>query len=323
MSVWSASGWVGVEIFFVISGFVIVYSANGTAWQFLRSRLLRLVPGVWVCAPITALLLLFYTPYPAGDIIRRFARSLAFWPFPQWVDGVYWTLGIEIVFYGVIFILLMARLQKLIVPSLTIIGSSSALFWLFHLASPFPLSRELELTLLPHGCFFAIGGLLWAILCNRASKWLWFFVAFSMLGGAIEIAYIAGPRAELAGTPLSAYLAIGLWLASIVAIFFSIRFAVNIAQMFPGGLARSMGLMTYPLYLIHQTLGAGVLKSSANVGLDRWSALCLAMILPIFISLVIVKYMERHVRTAFSIAIDSQAFAFPRRLVDFRWPAKT
>src|ERR1700761_8067138 len=50
--VWA--GWVGVEIFFVISGFVIAYSASGaTPWAFLRSRLLRLYPSAWVCATAT------------------------------------------------------------------------------------------------------------------------------------------------------------------------------------------------------------------------------------------------------------------------------
>ena len=49
-------GWIGVQIFFVISGFVIANSANGaTPFGFLRSRMLRLWPAAWVCATITLL----------------------------------------------------------------------------------------------------------------------------------------------------------------------------------------------------------------------------------------------------------------------------
>jgi peptidoglycan/LPS O-acetylase OafA/YrhL len=48
-------GWVGVEIFFVISGFVIANSANeASAAAFLRGRILRLYPAAWICATSTA-----------------------------------------------------------------------------------------------------------------------------------------------------------------------------------------------------------------------------------------------------------------------------
>src|SRR5689334_12900580 len=47
-------GWVGVQIFFVISGFVIANSANAVSpIAFARSRVLRLYPAVWLCAPVT------------------------------------------------------------------------------------------------------------------------------------------------------------------------------------------------------------------------------------------------------------------------------
>src|SRR5580704_6238109 len=35
---WTSSGWIGVQVFFVISGFVIIYSADGaTPYRFFRS----------------------------------------------------------------------------------------------------------------------------------------------------------------------------------------------------------------------------------------------------------------------------------------------
>src|SRR4051794_242345 len=53
------SGWVGVQVFFVISGFVIAFSAeNSTPLKFFEARFRRLVPAVWVCAPISAIVLL-------------------------------------------------------------------------------------------------------------------------------------------------------------------------------------------------------------------------------------------------------------------------
>src|SRR6266403_2102841 len=44
-------GWVGVEIFFVLSGFVIAESANGkSAYVFFKGRAGRLLPSIWICA---------------------------------------------------------------------------------------------------------------------------------------------------------------------------------------------------------------------------------------------------------------------------------
>ena len=68
---WLASGWVGVEIFFVISGYVIALSAtNSSAVDFARRRLLRLWPGALVCASITALVL-FLAGVPWSHIAPR------------------------------------------------------------------------------------------------------------------------------------------------------------------------------------------------------------------------------------------------------------
>src|SRR6185312_3999042 len=57
----AAWGWVGVEVFFVLSGFVIAYTAaDATSGRFLRNRIVRLMPSVWLCGTITAVFFLFH-----------------------------------------------------------------------------------------------------------------------------------------------------------------------------------------------------------------------------------------------------------------------
>lgn len=52
----SKYGYLGVELFFMISGFVILMSAaNGSLRDFVISRVVRLYPAFWACCTITFL----------------------------------------------------------------------------------------------------------------------------------------------------------------------------------------------------------------------------------------------------------------------------
>ncbi len=96
-------GYLGVHLFFMISGFVSLLSAQGaTPRSFVASRVARLYPALWVAATITAL-----TASMIGD--SRFMVSLPQYlanlsMFPHWfhvpyVDGAYWSLAVELHFY--------------------------------------------------------------------------------------------------------------------------------------------------------------------------------------------------------------------------------
>src|ERR1700744_4570676 len=106
-------GWVGVEIFFVISGFVIANSASeSSATEFLFSRALRLYPAVWVCATATFIVLLLFASGSATEFIIPYLRAMLLIPKGingQWIDCVYWTLAAEMAFYGLVFCALLTK----------------------------------------------------------------------------------------------------------------------------------------------------------------------------------------------------------------------
>ncbi|MFD0934864.1 acyltransferase family protein [Methylobacterium trifolii] len=109
--------WAGVDVFFVISGFIIVqasgprYDAPGGRRRFLVHRVARVVPLYWL---VTALYLAVALAAPsslgdAGAAARDpgyVAASFLFWPAlrpdgtPQPLYGLGWTLNCEMVFYG-------------------------------------------------------------------------------------------------------------------------------------------------------------------------------------------------------------------------------
>ncbi|WP_368735457.1 acyltransferase family protein, partial [Klebsiella aerogenes] len=86
-------GWVGVEIFFVISGFVIANSATKSSpAEFLLGRALRLYPAVWVCATATLLVLVLLGHRPVSDFIVPYIHAMTLVPkgvIGEWLDGVY------------------------------------------------------------------------------------------------------------------------------------------------------------------------------------------------------------------------------------------
>lgn len=99
----TASGWVGVEIFFVISGYVIAMSAeHADRAAFARSRILRLLPAGLICASLTAALLLLSGALPPAEAATRLAATVTMLPFGPRLDGSWWTLQVETSFYLVV-----------------------------------------------------------------------------------------------------------------------------------------------------------------------------------------------------------------------------
>jgi peptidoglycan/LPS O-acetylase OafA/YrhL len=109
-------GFIGVPIFFVISGFVIAYSAeHSNPARFFRDRVVRLGPALWLCASLSVVLFLVFSRHTTAEILKRYIKEMIFFPDPPWLDPVVWTLGVEIVFYGLVFLLLKFKRFHLII----------------------------------------------------------------------------------------------------------------------------------------------------------------------------------------------------------------
>ena len=115
LSKFTLYGNMGVQLFFIISGFVILLSAYGkNASRFVGSRVGRLYPAYWVAVLATGFLVIVMWPkLGEGRGIKELLANLTmFHPLMgmRHIDGVYWTLWIELRFYLVILVLIMLRL---------------------------------------------------------------------------------------------------------------------------------------------------------------------------------------------------------------------
>ena len=104
-------GWLGVDLFFVISGFVIAYSALCLyrtspllfAREYWRRRLSRILP-LYLVTLFAWVLLAGTFRLPPGELARQLLTHLtfthSFWPDTHGaIDGPNWSLAIEMQFY--------------------------------------------------------------------------------------------------------------------------------------------------------------------------------------------------------------------------------
>ncbi|MFB6512417.1 acyltransferase family protein [Streptomyces virginiae] len=104
-------GWLGVEIFFLVSGFVICMSAWGrSVGDFAMSRISRLFPAYWAAVAFTSLVLFLSPEIRAvrgfSDVMVNLSMLQGGVGVPN-IDDAYWTLFVEFKFYVLFAIVVM------------------------------------------------------------------------------------------------------------------------------------------------------------------------------------------------------------------------
>ena len=247
----------GVHLFFIISGYVIFFTAEKKPEpkRFLMNRFIRLYPTFFVSVLVTTVLALSANNLPVslGQSLTNFLFFHRFLGVPH-LDSVYWTLLMEVIFYLYVFLALQFRALKpkiifflIIVHGLLAIGNNLIDF-------SFPKIVEL-LLLLDFGVFFALGILFYFThqkLLSVPYLLFGFGVLFSVMltqqgvvknYGQFSIAFIDYPVAALGVT-------------GVAALFFFTPFR----QLLNNRIMKFLGYISYPLYLLHNQAGASLSK---------------------------------------------------------------
>lgn len=333
-------GWVGVEIFFVISGFVIANSASkASPAEFLLGRALRLYPAVWVCATATFLVLVLFGTGPASELILPYIHAMLLVPkgvTGEWLDGVYWTLAAEMAFYGLVFCAMLTKRITLrhLAFGLTIYSAvfNAVALLVMSCTTPSDLPYLVILMfrvpcaafLLSHGCFFALGIWLFISANRELTPLERVAVAVTCLSGAAEIYFFAS--FFLTSIPAisgqSALVPIMVWAAAVGLIAWCAnRNRRSTATASPEAPAswRTLGLITYPLYLTHNVTGTAIIRVLVDAGLDASSAVWVQLGMLVLLCWFICAKIEPAIR-----AVMTQAIAcfgqLPERLPASRRP---
>ncbi|CAN5142894.1 acyltransferase [soil metagenome] len=296
------ASFVGVEIFFVISGFVIAFTANGRpAGRFLQGRIERLLPAAWVCATIT-LVCLVATGNPLDDsgYVRPYLRSLLMIPRAPWIDSVYWTLAVEIVFYAIVLALIAARRLHWLAIVMGTVGGLSTALGLYMVLRPQPvldLHPWLIFNFIKNGAAFATGCFLWLALQDPAKfRSRLALAGLFAIGAALEIhaSTFIDPMNQ---HPWQAVMLFGVLFAVLVAAIFTNEFWLRHTSPRARTVVRLLGISTYPFYLLHNFAGATLLGALVReAGLDDTVAALLTIATVMATSILIASVIEPRLR---------------------------
>lgn len=288
-------GYLGVPLFFMISGFVISSSVEGkTAGEFVVGRLVRLYPTFVLCLTISAVILLpaMRTEFWYGT--EQYLANLTLCPSlfgMPFMDIVYWTLVLEIQFYAAVAVLILLRvaLRPGIWHPLWVAGIVLAA--LLHADGQFPLFGG-------YFGYFAAGAVIYDIRRHGFS-----LMRVGMLGilAAVTISYSVQESAQLA-VERAQSLNGGVVLIIIAMFYFGfLTLEAADARGWRPPQAKLLGLMTYPLYLLHARLGyfAFFLISAGGA----WQTYIATTALMTGLALVITSVIEPAIRPAWKRAI--------------------
>ncbi|GAB2723536.1 acyltransferase family protein [Streptomyces bullii] len=301
-----AYGCLGVQVFFVISGFVICMSGWGRPLRsFFASRASRLLPAYWVAVIlVTAVFALPVVAYEAVSPSDALV-NLTMLQMPLGVDrvlGVCWTLWAEIRFYALFALCVVlpgASRQRVVM-----FCAGWTLAAVIAEAANEPL---LDLVLMPEYAPFFIGGIgLYLVHRDRRDAHAW---------GIVAVSWLIGQH----------YAVKGLWHApdaggfsyrSSFGIVLVVTFGfVAVAAIALGWLNRAnwrwltvAGALTYPFYLVHEHLGWVVIHA-LHIGLGLPSAA--VFVLTVASMLALAWLLHRYVETPLTPRLRS-ALSKPR-----------
>ncbi|MGE0225323.1 MAG: acyltransferase family protein [Acetobacteraceae bacterium] len=276
-------GHFGVELFFVISGFVIFMTLDRTESlrAFIVARVLRLYPGFLACMAVTLLVTAALDPAPLSP--GRLLANLTMAPElfgTRPIDGSYWSLLYEFVFYALAALCcLVLGCRRPEIPCAIWLAAALTI----RLSGLNLACKPLEqLTAAWFAHLFIIGIMLFRIHAGRATVLTWLLLLL-----ALETA-LFGPHFVFQPTPRIVYGGIILGFAGLV------WFAAT-----PAGCAlavrplRVLGQISYPLYLVHQAAGFLVIARLEAAGFTADAAIGTAILLSVGVAWVIHRGVER------------------------------
>jgi peptidoglycan/LPS O-acetylase OafA/YrhL len=273
-------GTYGVQLFFMISGFVILLTLqrSRSAIDFAVHRFARLYPAYWLSL-LLACLLITQMPLPnqvltPAQVVANATMAQKFL-FIGDIDGVYWSLAVELAFYALMVGVFLSRAVHrillvccgwLVVAALWRVGEAYGVY--------LP-GRVRELLVVQYAQFFVCG----IVFFDAWSREDWRPIhSFLMVASVLTQASMVGAWKTI---PMILFCA--LFALAITGRLAFLRHRVLIW----------LGVISYPLYLIHQMVGYRVMRIGDEMDLPRFVVIPFAMLMSIAVAAIINRTIEK------------------------------
>jgi peptidoglycan/LPS O-acetylase OafA/YrhL len=267
-------GFLGVTLFFMISGFVILMSAASgcTAGQFVSARAVRLYPAFWICCTMTWLVTGSLDMSPMFD---EYLANMTMFPTAAWarpVDGVYWTLAFEAKFYVLIALLLATGR----------LSSIEVVLWIWLALSRLYLGPHFSALIMSTYAPYFIGGCACYLLARGATWNRWALFVAATVAGTMEARGndIAKTALVFCYFPLLLALAHG-WICLPASRWLAV-----------------LGAISYPLYLLHKEIGYRLIATGGGGWTAYLGAIAASLALAAAVALIAERPLQRRLRAA-------------------------
>lgn len=276
-------GHYGVNLFFIISGYVIFMTLHRTRqpMDFVVSRFSRLFPAYWAAVALT-FAVTYWLGLPgklvsAPQAVGNLLMIHSFFGVPH-VDGVYWTLEVELLFYAGMFALFRAGgLGRVHSVLWALLGLRLS----YHLAAvvlgvdlPWRVYRLLILAYIP---WFAIGISIYLVIHPRDDA-----------DRRKSLAVVAGATALLG---LAVSPAVGVLALALAALVYCA--ATGRLPWLAHPIMVWLGAISYTLYLLHENIGWSVQLHLRDWGVPRDLGIVFVIALSLLMATALTKLVEQ------------------------------
>lgn len=274
-------GHFGVNLFFLISGYVIYMTLERTRTvaDFAVSRFSRLYPAYWASL-LTTFLLVSTMGLPGKEVsgVDAFLNLLMFhglFRVPH-VDSVYWTLEVELLFYLLALLAFRSGLDRKV--HLAIFGLLMVRFTYFVAAKYFGIDLPWivgHLLIIKYIPWFAIGIMVYRLVSGHGTTKADVVVIFlSIFSLALTESFLLG------------IIGIGLTLLLYLA-------ASNRMMFLRWGILIWLGEISYTLYLLHENIGWAFLLQFQSIGLNTNLSIVLVTLIVLTMASLMTCYIEQ------------------------------